>query len=77
MARISINIVKEQNKILEAKAPLSSKTIQQLVLDPLAEIPEQELWLYDLANQELVDRLKKSFQKEATIDWDSIKHKFE
>ncbi len=47
------------------------------LLDFVGEIPEHELWLYDPANKELVERLKKSLKQKATIDWDSIKHKFE
>lgn len=77
MARISIDVTKEQHKVLKARAALSGKTLQQLFLDSIGEIPEQELWLYDPANKELVERIKNSFKKEATIDWDSIKHKFE
>lgn len=41
------------------------------------EIQERESWLYDPANKELVERLKKSLTKKATIDWDSIKHEYE
>lgn len=77
MARISIDVTKEQHKILKARAALSGKTLQQLFLDAVAEIPEQELWLYDPANKELVEKLKKSLKKEGIIDWDSIKHEFE
>ncbi len=41
------------------------------------EIPEQELRLHDLANKELVESIKTSLKKEATVDCDSIKHQFE
>ncbi len=73
MARISIDVTKEQHRILKARAALSGKTLQQFILDSVGETPEQELWLYDPANKELVERLKNSFKKEATVNWDSIK----
>jgi len=76
-SRISLDVTKEQHKQLKARAALSGKTLQQLILDSVGEIPEQELWLYDPANKELVERLKNSFTQEATVEWDSIKHKFE
>ena len=68
MSRISIDVTKEQHRILKARAALSGKTLQQLILDSVGEIPEQELWLYDPANKELVERLKKSLKKKATVD---------
>lgn len=76
-SRISIDVTKEQHKRLKARAALSGKTLQQLILDSVGEIPEQELWLYDPANKEIVERLKKSLTKKATTDWKSIKHKYE
>lgn len=77
MARISIDVTKEQHRKLKARAALSGKTLQQFFLDSVGEVPEQELWLYDPANKELIERLKKSFKEDSTVDWDSIKHKFE
>lgn len=39
---------------------------------PLEEIEKNELWLFDLANKEILERLKKSLQQEATIDLGSF-----
>lgn len=73
MARISIDVTKEQHRLLKARAALDGKTLQQFILDSVGEIPEQELSLYDPVTKELVERLKNSFKKEATVNWDSIK----
>lgn len=77
MARISIDVSKELHKRLKARAALSGKTLQQLFLDAVGEVPEEEVWLYDPANKEIVERLKKSLEKKASADWNSIKHKYE
>lgn len=77
MARVSIDIPKEQHRILKAQAALSGKSLQQLFLDAISEVLEKELWLFDPANKEIVEQLKRGLQQEAKTDWESIKKNFE
>ena len=73
MSRISIDIPKEQHRLLKARAALSGKTLTQLFLESVGEIPERELWLYDPKNKKLVDEIKQALKEEATIDLGSFK----
>jgi hypothetical protein len=75
MSRISIDVTKEQHRLLKAHAALRGKPLSQLVLDALgiSTVPTEELWLFDPANKKLVDEIKKSLKETATIDLGSFK----
>jgi hypothetical protein len=45
----------------------------KIILEPIKEIPQEELWLLDPANKEILDRLKKALNQEADIDLGSFK----
>jgi hypothetical protein len=45
----------------------------KIILEPIREIPDEERWLFDPANKEIVERLKRSLQQEGVNDWDTIK----
>lgn len=77
MSRISLDVTKEQHRVLKARAALSGKTLTQLFLEAIGQIPEQERWLYDPKNKELVDEIQQALQEEATIDLGSFKQYLE
>ncbi len=72
MSRISLDVTKEQHRLLKARAALSGKTITQLFMEAIGVIPECELWLYDPANQKLVEDIKESLKDETRIDLGSF-----
>lgn len=50
---------------------------EKIILEPVREIPEEERWLFDPKNKELVEELKKRLLEEkASINWNDIKHKY-
>lgn len=44
-----------------------------IILEPMKEISEDERWLFDPANKEILERLKESLQQEASFDLGSFK----
>lgn len=82
MSRISIDVTKEQHRLLKAKAALAGKSLSQLFLESVGieKISEEELWLFDPKNKKLVESIKESLKQSArgeTVDWDDIKHKYD
>ena len=45
----------------------------KIILDPVKEIPENEAWLFEPRNKEILKRLKQALEKPATIDLGSFK----
>lgn len=72
MSRISLDVTKEQHRLLKARAALSGKTITQLFMEAIGVIPERELWLYDPANQKLVEEIKESLKDETRVNLGSF-----
>ncbi len=72
MSRISLDVTDEQHRLIKARAALTGKTLKQLFLEAI-EIPEQELWLYDPKNKQLVEEIKEVLKEKATIDLGSFK----
>jgi uncharacterized protein (DUF1778 family) len=72
MSRISLDVTKEQHRLLKARAALSGKTITQLFMEAIGVIPEQELWLYDPANQKLVEDIQESLNDTTRVDLGSF-----
>lgn len=75
MSRISIDVTKDQHRLLKARAALSGKSLSQLFLEAMGImiISEEELWIYDPANEKLVDDIRKALKETATIDLGSFK----
>ncbi len=73
MSRISLDVTKEQHRLLKAQAALKGKSLSQLFLEAVGIIPEEELWLYDLANAKLVEEVRQALQEQGTIDLGSFK----
>ena len=44
-----------------------------IILEPMKEISEEERWLFDPANKEILEHLKESLQQEASFDLGSFK----
>jgi bifunctional DNA-binding transcriptional regulator/antitoxin component of YhaV-PrlF toxin-antitoxin module len=46
----------------------------KIILEPIKEIPERELWLFDPKNKTVVDELKKALKQKADreIDLDAL-----
>ena len=44
-----------------------------IILEPMKEISEDERWLFDPANKEILARLKESLEQEASFDLGSFK----
>lgn len=72
MSRISLDVTKEQHRLLKARAALSGKSLTQLFLEAVGQIPERELWLYNPKNRELVEKIQQALQETATIDLGSF-----
>lgn len=51
---------------------------EKIILEPVIEIHDEEKWLLDPKNKDLVKELKRRMLEEkATISWYDIKHKYE
>ncbi len=72
-SRITLWVTEEKHAALKAPAARAGKTISQLLLEAVGEIPEDELWVYDPANKELVDEIKQALKEPATIDKGSFR----
>lgn len=44
-----------------------------IILEPVQEIPEEEAWLFEPENKEVLNRIKESLTQDATIDLGSFK----
>ena len=41
---------------------------EKIILEPIMEIPKEELWLFDPKNKVIVDELKEALKQKANID---------
>jgi hypothetical protein len=62
-------------KVHKELAPLyrANFTNGKIILEPIYDVPNQEAWLFDPRNREIVKRLLESLQQEATIPFDANK----
>jgi bifunctional DNA-binding transcriptional regulator/antitoxin component of YhaV-PrlF toxin-antitoxin module len=42
----------------------------KIILEPIQEIPQEEMWLFDAKNKSIVDELKKALKQKADNDID-------
>ncbi len=80
--RISLDVTPGMHKTLKIYSTIQGKSLSQIIIENMTikEIPEEELWIYDPKNKELVDRIKASLQQVGqgkTKSWDEIKRKYE
>ena len=82
-SRISIDVPKEQHRVLKASAALRGKSLSQYILEAiekyeefektLSDIPEEEKWLYEPENAESLKKLKRGLAQDGKNGWDDIK----
>lgn len=46
---------------------------EKIILEPVREIPENERWLFEPENKEILDQIKEGLKQEGTIDRGSFK----
>lgn len=66
------------SKLEQPLAPLYKAYMDEdrIVLDPIKEIPKNELWLFDSKNKEILNMLRESLKQKPAASWDDIKHVF-
>ncbi|OGB83916.1 hypothetical protein A3F66_02435 [candidate division TM6 bacterium RIFCSPHIGHO2_12_FULL_32_22] len=65
-SRNRITIPKNIAKDLAKLYRISEKD-GKIILEPMHQIPKEEMWLFDPKNKEIVDKLKKALKQKATI----------
>ena len=79
--RISLDVTPGMHKTLKIYSTIQGKSLSQIIVENMTikEIPEEELWIYDPKNKELVAEIRESLKQSArgeTVSWDDIKHEF-
>ena len=74
---IKTRFSKQELADIEAEAALEVRllrSIQKMITDGLMEVSQEERWLFDPKNKEVVQELKKALQQKAetTIDLDDL-----
>ena len=72
-SRNRITIPKNMSSGLQQVYKIYQKKDGNIILEPIQQIPEREKWLLDPKNKDILNRLKKSLEQEATIDFDEFK----
>lgn len=78
--------VDSRNRVTIPKAISSKSSVDlykvyekngNIILEPIIEVPQEEMWLFDPKNKAVVDGLKKALKQKATktIDLKSFKKK--
>ncbi|MGB8468296.1 MAG: hypothetical protein WCE21_04785 [Candidatus Babeliales bacterium] len=65
-SRNRVTIPKEMAKDLSHLYRIRIKN-EQIILDPIKEIPKEEQWLFEPKNKHLLDELKKALKQKANL----------
>jgi hypothetical protein len=74
-SRNRISLTKVSKKI--AQSFYAYEKDGKIILEPVAEIPAHEAWLYEPENKQILGQLKKALKQKGTITFDEFVKKHE